>query len=146
VSNQIRTVRNDAALKALQHAERILEILVEIAEHGESDAARVSADDKILDLPLGKRRNIPTSRRASHRDRLAIRNASKCSPLDFEDEELAQLGDLLGSNRLQRDCMLGPSLGEDQGSKPDAAGHFGYLSGTLGDAPITLMFVQLNTR
>jgi hypothetical protein len=34
----MRTVRNDAALKALQHAERILEILVEIAEHGESDA------------------------------------------------------------------------------------------------------------
>jgi hypothetical protein len=66
-------VRNDAALKALQHAERILEILVEIAEHGESDAARVSAADKILDLPLGKRRNIPTSRRASHRDHLPIR-------------------------------------------------------------------------
>jgi hypothetical protein len=42
--------------------------------------------------------------------------------------------------------MLGPSLGEDQGSKPDAAGHFGHLSGTLGDAPITLMFVQLKHK
>ena len=44
---------------------------------------------------------------------------------------------------------MGPgdtSLGEDQGSKPDAAGHFGHLSGTLGDAPITPMFVQLDRR
>jgi hypothetical protein len=42
---------------------------------------------------------------------------------------------------------MGPgdaSLGEDQGSKPDAAGHVGHPSGTLGDAPITLMFVQLD--
>lgn len=42
---------------------------------------------------------------------------------------------------------MGPgdaSLGEDQGSKPDAAGHSGHLSGTLGNAPITLMFVQLD--
>jgi hypothetical protein len=44
---------------------------------------------------------------------------------------------------------MGPgdaSLGEDQGSKPDAAGHFGHLSGTLGDAPITLMFIQLDRK
>ena len=44
---------------------------------------------------------------------------------------------------------MGPgdaSLGEDQGSKPDAAGHVGHLSGTLGDAPITLMFVQLDHK
>ena len=44
---------------------------------------------------------------------------------------------------------MGPgdaSLGEDQGSKPDAAGHTGHLSGTLGDAPITLMFVQLDHK
>ena len=42
---------------------------------------------------------------------------------------------------------MGPgdaSLGEDQGSKLDAADHIGHLSGTLGDAPITLMFVQLD--
>ena len=42
---------------------------------------------------------------------------------------------------------MGPgdaSLGEDQGSKPDAAGHFGHLSGALGDTPITLMLVQLD--
>ena len=42
---------------------------------------------------------------------------------------------------------MGPgdaSLGEDQGSKPDAAGHTGHLS--LGDAPITLMFVQLDHK
>lgn len=44
---------------------------------------------------------------------------------------------------------MGPgdaSLGEDQGSKPNAAGHVGHLSGTLGDAPITLMFVQLDHK
>jgi len=44
---------------------------------------------------------------------------------------------------------MGPgdaSLGEDQGSKPNNAGHFGHLSGTLGDAPITLMFVQLDHK
>jgi hypothetical protein len=44
---------------------------------------------------------------------------------------------------------MGPgdaSLGEDQGSKPDAAGHSGHLSGTLGDSPITLMFVQLDRK
>jgi len=41
---------------------------------------------------------------------------------------------------------MGPgeaSLGEDQAAKPDQAGHTGHLSGTLGDEPITLMFVQL---
>jgi hypothetical protein len=38
------------------------------------------------------------------------------------------------------------SLGENQGSKPDAAGHVGHLSGTLGDAHITLMFVQLDHK
>jgi hypothetical protein len=32
----------------------MLEILYEIAEHGESEAARVSAADKILDRALGK--------------------------------------------------------------------------------------------
>ncbi len=40
---------------------------------------------------------------------------------------------------------MGPgdaSFGGDQGSKPDAKGHVGHLSGTLGGAPITLMFVQ----
>jgi len=44
---------------------------------------------------------------------------------------------------------MGPgdaSLGEDQGTKPDASGHFGHLSGTIGDAPITLMFVQLDHK
>ena len=44
---------------------------------------------------------------------------------------------------------MGPgdaSLGEDQGSKPDAAGHAGHLSGTLGDAPVTLLFVQLDHK
>jgi len=42
------------AEKALQHAERMLNILVEIAEHSENDSARVSAADKILDRALGK--------------------------------------------------------------------------------------------
>jgi hypothetical protein len=42
------------AEKALQHAERMLEILADIAEHSDSDSARVSAADKILDRALGK--------------------------------------------------------------------------------------------
>jgi hypothetical protein len=42
------------AEKALQHAERTLEILVDIAEHSGSDSARVSAAGKILDRALGK--------------------------------------------------------------------------------------------
>lgn len=40
---------------------------------------------------------------------------------------------------------MGPgdaSFGGDQGSKPDASGRLGHLSGTLGDGPVTLMFVQ----
>lgn len=40
---------------------------------------------------------------------------------------------------------MGPgdaSFGGDQGSKPDASGRVGHLSGTLGDGPVTLMFVQ----
>lgn len=40
---------------------------------------------------------------------------------------------------------MGPgdaSFGGDQGARPDAAGHAGHLSGTLGDQPVTLMFVQ----
>ena len=40
--------------KALRHAERALEVLVESMEHGESEAARVGAADKILDRALGK--------------------------------------------------------------------------------------------
>ena len=42
------------AEKALRHADRALEVLVEIMEHGESEAARVSAAAKILDRALGK--------------------------------------------------------------------------------------------
>lgn len=44
---------------------------------------------------------------------------------------------------------MGPghaSLGEDQGSRPNASGHIGHLPGTLGDAPITLVFVQLDRK
>ena len=40
--------------KALRHADRALEVLLEIMEHGESGAARVSAAGKILDRALGK--------------------------------------------------------------------------------------------
>jgi hypothetical protein len=42
------------AEKALQHAERAIEVLVEIMERGESETARVSAANKILDRALGK--------------------------------------------------------------------------------------------
>jgi hypothetical protein len=42
------------AEKALQHAERAIEVLVEIMERGESETARVSAAGKILDRALGK--------------------------------------------------------------------------------------------
>ena len=44
---------------------------------------------------------------------------------------------------------MGPgdvSLGEDLGSKPNAAGHRGHLSGTLGDQPATLMIVSLKAK
>jgi hypothetical protein len=40
---------------------------------------------------------------------------------------------------------MGPgeiSFGEDQGTKEDAQGHKGHLSGTVGDAPAVLMIVQ----
>ena len=42
---------------------------------------------------------------------------------------------------------MGPgdvSLGDDQGSKPNGDGHVGHLSVILGDAPLTLMFIQLD--
>ena len=42
------------AEKALQHAERAIEVVVEIMERGESETARVSAAGKILDRALGK--------------------------------------------------------------------------------------------
>ena len=41
---------------------------------------------------------------------------------------------------------MGPgeaSFGEDQASKPDKAGHKGHLSGTVGDASVTLMLVLI---
>jgi len=41
---------------------------------------------------------------------------------------------------------MGPgeiSFGEDQGTKADAQGHKGHLSGTVGDAPVVQMIVQL---
>jgi len=41
---------------------------------------------------------------------------------------------------------MGPgeiSFGEDQGTKPDAKGHKGHLSGTVGDVPFVAMLVQL---
>jgi len=36
----------------------------------------------------------------------------------------------------------GISLGEDQNTKPNAQGQKGHMSGTIGDAPAVLMFVQ----
>ena len=38
------------------------------------------------------------------------------------------------------------SFGGDQNSKPDADGRVGHRSGTLGDAPATLMVVQLDAK
>ncbi len=41
---------------------------------------------------------------------------------------------------------MGPgeiSFGEDQNTKPDAQGHQGHLSGTVGGEPSVLMIVQL---
>lgn len=41
---------------------------------------------------------------------------------------------------------MGPgelSFGEDQGTKADAQGHTGHLSGTVGNEPAVLMIVQL---
>ncbi len=39
---------------ALQHAYRAIDTLVHIMDHGDSDAVRVAAADKILDRSLGK--------------------------------------------------------------------------------------------
>ncbi len=43
---------------------------------------------------------------------------------------------------------MGPgemSFGEDQGTKADAEGHKGHLSGTVGDEPAVLMIVQMRS-
>jgi hypothetical protein len=45
--------------------------------------------------------------------------------------------------------VMGPgdiSFGEDQDAKPDARGHQGHLSGTVGNDPAVLMIVQLVSR
>jgi hypothetical protein len=42
--------------------------------------------------------------------------------------------------------VMGPgdvSLGEDQNTKPDAQGHKGHLSGTVGNEPCVTLMVQL---
>jgi hypothetical protein len=50
-----------------------LEVLVEIIKHGDSEAARVGAADKILDRALGKApQHTDINGVASHRDRLPI--------------------------------------------------------------------------
>ena len=44
---------------------------------------------------------------------------------------------------------MGPgdiSLGEDQLSRPDGAGHKGHLAGNVGDGPVTLLVVQLENE
>lgn len=44
---------------------------------------------------------------------------------------------------------MGPgeiSFGADQNAKPDANGHIGHRSGTVGDAPAVVMIVQLNDK
>ena len=42
------------AEKALRHAEDMLDVLVHIAKYGESESARVTAADKVLDRAMGK--------------------------------------------------------------------------------------------
>ena len=42
------------AEKALRHAEDMLDVLVHIAKYGESETARVSAADKVIDRAMGK--------------------------------------------------------------------------------------------
>jgi hypothetical protein len=37
------------------------------------------------------------------------------------------------------------SFGEDQGTKTDAQGHRGHLSGTVGSSPAVLATIQLDT-
>ena len=41
---------------------------------------------------------------------------------------------------------LETTFGEDLNTQPDANGHKGHLSGTVGREPVTLMVVQLETR
>jgi hypothetical protein len=49
------------AEKALRHAKPALDVLAEIMKHGESEAARISAAEKILDRALGKPQHIDTA-------------------------------------------------------------------------------------
>ena len=45
--------------------------------------------------------------------------------------------------------VMGPGtvfLGEDLNTRPDAQGRKGHLSGTVGDAPVTLMIVSLEAK
>ena len=42
------------AEKALRHAEDMLDVLVHIAKYGESEIARVTAADKVIDRAMGK--------------------------------------------------------------------------------------------
>ena len=37
-------------------------------------------------------------------------------------------------------------LGEDLGTKPDAEGHRGHISGSKGDQPVALMFAQYDAK
>ena len=50
----IPTAEKYFAEKALRHAEDMLDVLVHIAKYGESETARVSAADKVIDRAMGK--------------------------------------------------------------------------------------------
>lgn len=51
---KVSQAKRDLAALAKKHAAAALSVLVEIAQHGESEAARVSAANAILDRGYGK--------------------------------------------------------------------------------------------
>ena len=70
------------AEKALRHAEDMLDVLVHIAKYGESETARVSAADKVIDRAMGKA--------PQHFDVTAKRHADRYNKIGKLKSELAQ--------------------------------------------------------
>lgn len=82
----ITKAKLDLAAKAKTHADTALKALVEIAKRGESETARVSAANAILDRGYGK----PTQS-LQHSGAIGTYDLSKVS-----DDQLDQLEEILG--------------------------------------------------
>ncbi|MFC3614768.1 hypothetical protein ACFORG_13425 [Lutimaribacter marinistellae] len=69
-----RLDRQNMILKLREHGELALDVLVEIAQHGESESARISASTQILDRAYGRPGTIPDMRVDEDGER-EVRNA-----------------------------------------------------------------------